>query len=45
MHGFGKLITHNGLITYTGQFRNDFKWGQGKLVDSMNNLEYEGSWI
>jgi hypothetical protein len=45
MSGLGTLISGNGGVTYTGSFKNGFKWGKGKIVDNINQYTFEGIFV
>jgi hypothetical protein len=45
MSGLGTLISGNGGIIYTGNFKNGFKWGKGKIEDNINQFTFEGSFV
>jgi hypothetical protein len=34
-----------GAITYTGQFCNGFRHGEGRALFHYSNSEYEGEWV
>ena len=46
--GFGEMEYANfgsGAVTYTGQFLNGFRHGEGRALFHNSNEEYEGTWV